>query len=56
MTSQNPLQNAPTLVFDIETIADLEGARRIYPKLASLNDSDTLAALKNLRQQEAGLG
>lgn len=45
--------NAPLLVFDIETVADIEGARRIYPQLAKLNDSDTLAALTSLRVQEA---
>ena len=54
MNTNTILHQAPTLVFDIETIADLEGARRIYPKLAQLNDTDTLAALKSLRQQEAG--
>ena len=54
MNTNSPLHQAPTLVFDIETIADLDGARRIYPELAKLNDADTLAALKNLRQQEAG--
>lgn len=46
--------NAPVLVFDIETIADVEGARRIYPELATLNDSDTLSALTSMRLQEAG--
>lgn len=46
--------NAPVLVFDIETIADVEGARRIYPQLAALGDADTLAALTSLRVQEAG--
>lgn len=46
--------NAPVLVFDIETVADVEGARRIYPQLASLNNTDTLAALTSLRVQESG--
>ena len=44
----------PVLVFDIETIADTEAARRIYPQLASLNDADTLSALTAIRTQEAG--
>lgn len=48
------LSNMPILVFDIETIADVDGARRIYPQLNGLNDTDTLAALTSLREQEAG--
>ncbi|AWT48419.1 3'-5' exonuclease [Psychrobacter sp. YP14] len=44
----------PALVFDIETVADIEGARRVYPQLAKLNDDDTLTALTSLRLQEAG--
>lgn len=44
----------PILVFDIETIADIDGARRIYPQLAELNDADTLSALTAIRTQEAG--
>ena len=35
------LPSDPILVFDIETVADIEAARRIYPQLASLNDADT---------------
>ncbi len=46
--------NVPVFVFDIETIADLDGARRIYPELKNLNDADTKAALVSLREQEAG--
>lgn len=46
--------STPVLVFDIETIADVDGARRIYPQLKDLNDADTLAALTSLRTQEAG--
>ena len=46
--------NTPILVFDIETIADVAGARRIYPELVELNDVDALAALTSLRMQEAG--
>ena len=44
----------PVLVFDIETIADIDAARRIYPQLADLNDADTLSALKAIRTIEAG--
>ncbi len=48
------LPTNPILVFDIETIADIDGARRIYPQLADLNDADTLSALTAIRTQEAG--
>lgn len=41
------------LVFDIETIPDLEGGRRIYD-LHGLDDRDTASALFNLRRQETG--
>jgi predicted PolB exonuclease-like 3'-5' exonuclease len=41
------------LVFDIETIPDLDGGRRIYD-LDGLNDKDTARALLNLRRQENG--
>ena len=44
----------PILVFDIETVADTDAARRIYPQLAKLNDADTLSALTAIRIQEAG--
>lgn len=44
----------PILVFDIETIADIDGAQRIYPQLAELNDADTLSALTAIRISEAG--
>ena len=44
----------PVLIFDIETIADIEAARRIYPELAELNDADTLSALQSIRIQETG--
>lgn len=46
--------NTPLLVFDIETVADIEGARRVYPELADLNNDDTSTALTSLRIQEAG--
>lgn len=48
------LPSDPILVFDIETVADIDGARRIYPQLAALNDEDTLSALIAIRTQEAG--
>lgn len=41
------------LVFDIETIPDLEGGRRIYD-LHGLDDKDTASALFNIRRQETG--
>ncbi|WP_201549035.1 3'-5' exonuclease [Psychrobacter fjordensis] len=44
----------PILVFNIETVADTDAARRIYPQLAELNDADTLSALTAIRMQEAG--
>ena len=50
----NALSSKPILVFDIETVADTEAARRIYPQLAELNDADALSALTALRIQEAG--
>ncbi|WP_457858247.1 3'-5' exonuclease [Psychrobacter pulmonis] len=49
----NALSSKPILVFDIETVADTEAARRIYPQLAELNDADALSALTALRVQEA---
>lgn len=48
------LPSDPILVFDIETVADVDAARRIYPKLADLNDADALSALTAIRTQEAG--
>lgn len=48
------LPSNPVLVFDIETVADIDGARRIYPQLADLNDADALSALTAIRVQEAG--
>lgn len=44
----------PVLVFDIETVADIEAAKRIYPELMGLNDDAALSALKSLRVQESG--
>ena len=48
------LPSNPVLVFDIETVADVDAARKIYPQLAELNDADTLFALTAIRIQEAG--
>ncbi len=42
-----------TLVFDIETVPDLDGGRRIY-ELEGLDDRDTANALFNIRRQETG--
>ncbi len=53
-TQTHALPANPILVFDIETVADTEAARRVYPKLAHLNDADTLSALTAIRVQEAG--
>lgn len=44
----------PIMVFDIETVADTDAARRIYPQLADLNDADAMSALTAIRIQEAG--
>lgn len=44
----------PVLVFDIETVADIDAARRIYPQLADLNDADAFTALQAIRIQETG--
>lgn len=49
MNSQSPI-----LVFDIETIPDIETGRRLYPTLKDLDDADALSALTALRQAEAG--
>ena len=49
MNSQSPI-----LVFDIETIPDVETGRRLYPTLKGLDDADALSALTALRQAEAG--
>ncbi|MGP4713636.1 3'-5' exonuclease [Psychrobacter sp. DM8] len=48
------LPSNPVLVFDIETVADTDAARRIYPQLADLSDSEALSALQSIRLQEAG--
>jgi len=45
---------SPILVFDIETIPDVETGRRLYPELKDLSDDDALTALIALRQAEAG--
>lgn len=44
----------PILVFDIETVPDLETGRRIYPNLKTLSDDDALTALMAIREAEAG--
>ena len=50
----NALPYNPVLVFDIETVADTDAARRIYPQLADLNDDAALTALQAIRIQETG--
>lgn len=45
---------SPILVFDIETIPDVETGRRLYPELQGLSDDDALTALIALRHAEAG--
>ncbi|MFZ5757512.1 MAG: 3'-5' exonuclease [Pseudomonadota bacterium] len=40
-------------VFDIETIPDVDGGRRVYG-LDGLSEKDTVTAMENLRQQENG--
>lgn len=42
-----------SMVFDIETIPDLDGGRRIYD-LEGLGDKDAANALFNIRRQETG--
>lgn len=43
----------PTLVFDIETIPDLEGGRRVLG-LDGMNDGEVAAAMRTLRLAEKG--
>lgn len=40
-------------VFDIETIPDLDGGRRVYG-LEGLSDKDTATAMENIRRNESG--
>lgn len=42
------------LIFDIETIPDVEGGRRLYPSLHALPDHDVAEALFQKRRQEKG--
>lgn len=48
------ISQSPILVFDIETIPDVDTGRRLYPTLKDLYDADALSALTALRQAEAG--
>lgn len=48
------ISQSPILVFDIETIPDVDTGRRLYPTLKDLDDADALSALTALRQAEAG--
>lgn len=44
----------PVLIFDIETAPDIAAARRIYPEVTNLSDTDALSALTAIRTQESG--
>lgn len=46
--------NAPLLIFDIETMPDIETGRQLYPNLKELSDDDALTALTAIRNAEAG--
>ena len=46
--------STPILVFDIETIPDIQTGKRLYPELADLVDDDALTALIALRHAESG--
>ena len=46
--------STPILVFDIETIPDIQTGKRLYPKLSDLGDDDALTALIALRYAESG--
>lgn len=46
--------HTPVLVFDIETIPDIDTGKKLHPNLASLSDDDALSALIALRNAEAG--
>lgn len=48
------MTTAPILVFDIETIPDLDTGRLLYPEIASLSDDDAQTALTAIREAEAG--
>jgi predicted PolB exonuclease-like 3'-5' exonuclease len=44
----------PVLVFDIETVPDVAGARRLRPELAELSDADAAARLFEERREKTG--
>ena len=44
----------PILVFDIETVADTHGYRRLHPELAALSDGDILAIMQGERLADSG--
>lgn len=44
----------PVMVFDIETIPDIDTGKRLYPSIKNLDDDDALTALIAMRQAEAG--
>ncbi len=51
--SEQPRWGEPVLVFDIETIPDLDGGRRIFG-LETMNDAEIWAAMKTLRLARKG--
>lgn len=44
----------PILVFDIETMPDIQTGKNLYPQLQDLSDDDALTALIALRHAESG--
>ncbi|MDO5050998.1 3'-5' exonuclease [Moraxella equi] len=48
------MPTAPILIFDIETIPDLDTGRLLYPEIATLSDDDAQTALTAIREAEAG--
>ncbi|STZ63170.1 Predicted 3'-5' exonuclease related to the exonuclease domain of PolB [Moraxella lacunata] len=48
------MTTTPILVFDIETIPDLDTGRLLYPEIATLSDDDAQTALTAIREAEAG--
>lgn len=47
------IPSSPILVFDIETIPDVQTGKRLHPELANLSDTEATTALIALREQEA---
>lgn len=45
---------APLMIFDIETMPDVTTGKKLHPNIKDLSDDDALTALVALRQAEAG--